>query len=365
MIKTTRGNLLESDAQALVNTVNTVGVMGKGIALQFREAFPDNYLLYKKACKEGKVHIGEMFTTIERRLERDRYIINFPTKTTWRRSSEYSYIESGLVALRNEIINRHITSIAIPPLGTHNGGLDWSRVKQMILGALDGLDCTIYLYEPSEEIIERLKTERVKLTPARAMMLDLLCDMKSYGEFASVFAAEKVVYFLQKFGAKAVFKIQYQRGFYGPYSGGKISHLLYYLNGSYIQGVCGMQMRPFEEVWILPDTPSTVTEYLGKQENEAYRNICEETKAFLRGYYSNSALELLSTVDFILANDSTLRNWMHRGDVLEKINIDIRNWNQRKERLYYNSDFLPEVLAHLKDFYISRLDMQPQTVVNK
>ncbi len=122
MIKYITGNLLLDDAQALVNTVNTVGVMGKGIALQFRETFPDNYKAYKKACKDGKLDIGKMFIFDESTLHGRKLIVNFPTKTTWRKPSEYSYIESGLQALRSEIIVRHIASIAIPPLGSHNGG---------------------------------------------------------------------------------------------------------------------------------------------------------------------------------------------------------------------------------------------------
>ena len=117
----------------LVNTVNTVGVMGKGIALQFKETFPENYRIYREACRQGKLSVGQMLVTVDTNLATgSKVIINFPTKTDWRRPSEYSYIEQGLQALRTEIISRHITSVAIPPLGSHNGGLDWLRVKPMI-----------------------------------------------------------------------------------------------------------------------------------------------------------------------------------------------------------------------------------------
>ena len=113
------GNLLESDAQALVNTVNTEGVMGKGIALQFKEEFPINYDIYRKACKTRNFNIGEVLITqdINRRGEK-KYIVNFPTKTTWRKPSEYSYIGLGLHALKKKIEDLHIMSIAIPPLGS-------------------------------------------------------------------------------------------------------------------------------------------------------------------------------------------------------------------------------------------------------
>lgn len=351
MIQFTKGNLLESPAQALVNTVNTEGVMGKGIALQFKEMFPDNYRLYRDACKKHQVNVGQMFVTSESTLTGTKIIVNFPTKTTWKKPSEYSYIEAGLRALRNEIISRNISSIAIPPLGSHNGGLDWLIVKKMILNYLQDIPCQVYLYEPSDAIIEKMKSERVKLTPARAMMLDVLCDMVSYGEFASVFAAEKAVYFLQRNGAKDVFNIDFTRSFYGPYSKGKIAHVLYYLNGSYVRGMGGMQTKPFDEIWLLSDTSTSVSDYLDFEENQKYKEISERTKLFLRGYYSTYSLELLSTVDYILHNDKRLEQWkdMSDCDVINLVNEDIAQWSQRKETLFAGSKFVPIILNHLRE----------------
>lgn len=137
------------------------------------------------------MRIGDMLIVKDSNLTSGpKLIVNFPTKTHWRLPSEYSYIKQGLQSLRKEIETRHISSIAIPPLGSHNGGLDWLRVKQMIEQSLSSIDCDIYLYEPSDAIVERMKTERVKLTPARAMLLLMFADMNREGEFASVFAAE-------------------------------------------------------------------------------------------------------------------------------------------------------------------------------
>ncbi len=199
MIHYVKGNLLESDAEALVNTVNTVGVMGKGIALQFKEAYPENYRVYNNACRKKELHIGSVLLVEDSNLASgSKIIVNFPTKTHWKLPSEYSYIELGLQSLRREIVSRQIKSIAIPPLGSHNGGLDWLRVKQMVETTLGDLDCDIYLYEPSEVVIERMKSERAKLTSARAMLLTMLADLTKNGEFASVFAAEKLVYFMQR-----------------------------------------------------------------------------------------------------------------------------------------------------------------------
>ncbi len=351
MIRYTKGDLLQSTAQALVNTVNTVGVMGKGIALQFKNAFPENYKAYHKACAEGKLTVGQMLVTETKDLfGQNRYIINFPTKTTWRKPSEYLYIQQGLVALRQEIVSRAITSIAIPPLGSKNGGLDWERVRPMIENALEDLPCDIIIYEPTEQILDRLNAEKVKLTPARAMLLDVLCDMVSYGEFASEFAAEKIVYFFQRFGAADIFKIAFHRAYYGPYSG-KVRHVLHYLNGSYIMGMVDLQKKPFDEFWILPDTPNAVSEYLSLPENAIYQAQSQMVKEFLRGYYSSYSLELLATVDYILNTDTALGHWrnMNQQIVLDKVIADISEWSARKEKLFNKPEYIKIMLNHLSE----------------
>lgn len=147
-----QGNLLNANVEALVNTVNCVGVMGKGIALQFKNAFPENYKKYAYACKQGKVQIGKMFVyDISSIFSSQKYIINFPTKTHWRYSSELRFIETGLEDLAITIQKLKINSIAIPPLGCGNGGLNWRIVKPLIIDALsrpEFSDLTVLLYEP-------------------------------------------------------------------------------------------------------------------------------------------------------------------------------------------------------------------------
>ena len=345
-----KGNLLESDAEALVNTVNTVGVMGKGIALQFKEAFPDNYKIYKEVCKRKELCIGKMLVTEETNLVLGhKIIINFPTKTRWNLPSEYAYIEQGLVALREVIVNRSIQSIAIPPLGSHNGGLDWLRVKKMIETALADLDCRIMLYEPSEQIIEKMKSERVNLTPARAMLLAMLADMNKNGEFASVFAAEKLVYFMQRFGAADLFKINFIPYYYGPYSGGKVAHVLYRLNGSYIKGMGGMNARPFDYIWLVDDAPDEANRYIDDNEDKRLRSICEKTQQFLQGYYSNYALELLSSVDFLLDTNPALNNWQNEDQdkVVDLLAQEMLLWSKRKEQLF-TPELLDKAVVYLK-----------------
>jgi len=340
MIQYKSANLLESEAEALVNTVNTVGVMGKGIALQFKNQFPHNFKIYAKACKEKTFGIGQMLVTEENSLlHGKKIIINFPTKTDWRKPSEYSYIEKGLTALVEVIKAKNIKSIAIPPLGAGNGGLEWSQVNALMVQYLADLDCDISIYQPNANIQEALKKERVKLTPARAMLLSVLFDLVKNGEFVSEFAAEKVAYFLQRFGAKEVFKLDFQPNFYGPYSG-KVKHVLYYLNGSYISGYSTKDKKPFDELGLMLDAEKEVNEYLETQEHLGLKKIVDHTKAFLSGFYSNFGLELLSTIDFIRVEKG--------AKSLSEITTYLQGWSDRKKTLFDNPAFIDLAVQNLE-----------------
>lgn len=332
MIHYITGNLLDSNAEALVNTVNTVGVMGKGIALQFKNTFPDNFKIYSKACKNKELHIGQLLVTEEETLlSGKKIIINFPTKTHWRLPSEYEYIEKGLTALVKLIKERNIKSIAIPPLGAGNGGLDWKRVKQIIESYLSDIDCEVYVFEPNSQIQETLNKERVKLSPARAMLLSVLYELVRNGEFVSEFASEKIAYFLQRFGAEKAFRLKFQPDFYGPYSG-KVRHVLYYLNGSYIMGYSSKDKKPFEELGIVRKAEEDVINYLDKPENVEYKAIVNKTKSFLNGFYSSFSLELLSTIDFIIHEKKV--------KTTAEITQELENWSERKRTLFTNPDFI-------------------------
>ena len=143
------GDLLEATADALVNTVNTVGVMGKGIALQFKHAYPSMFKDYAQACKRGEVRLGEMWVFDAGQVTHPRWIVNFPTKGHWRSNSRILDIETGLEDLRRTIRELAVTSIAVPPLGCGNGGLDWDIVRPLIEQGLAGLDTEVLLYVPA------------------------------------------------------------------------------------------------------------------------------------------------------------------------------------------------------------------------
>lgn len=349
MIEYVTGNIFDSEAEALVNTVNTQGVMGKGLALQFKERYPNNFSLYKRACKNQEVRVGKMFISKEIELSGlVRTIVNFPTKKQWRLPSEYIYIEEGLKELKKEIVSRQIKSIAIPPLGSSNGGLDWNVVKPMIETELKDVECSISIYEPCSVIVERMRKEKIQLTPARAMLISVLSDMIAEDGTPSEFAAEKIAFFLQLFGAKKQFNLSFARGYYGPYSG-KVRHVLHHLNGSYIMGMGSLSNKPFDELWLTADAAEVANQYLSLPDNQEYNVIAEKVKTFLRGYYSNYMLELLATIAFLKVNGTHLANVAMEKQI-EIIGQNLALWSNRKERLFHKTNMIATALSHLDKY---------------
>ncbi len=342
MINYVTGNILDSEAQAIVNTVNTVGVMGKGIALQFKKAYPNNYKAYSLACKNNEVVVGKMFVTIDSNISSgEKLIINFPTKQHWRNPSEYVYIEDGLEDLINVIKRTQIKSIAIPPLGAGNGGLKWEKVKNIIEDKLGKLDTEIFVYEPTLQIVEKLKKERVNLTDARALLLFVLYDLVKNGEFVSEFSSEKVSYFLQRFGAKKYFKLEFSPNFYGPYSG-KVRFVLNALNGSYIMGYSDMNKKPFEPLTLIADGYNDVKKHV--ENNPELSLIAKKTTNFLNGFYSDFALELLSSIDFIVSTENSFDKTI--------ITNKLQEWSDRKQSMFSNPKYIDISVKHIQSFEI-------------
>ncbi len=330
MIKYVTGNILESNAAALINTVNTVGVMGKGIALQFKKAYHNNYKAYVEACKKNEIEIGKLFIIKDSNLSSgEKYIVNFPTKKDWRKPSEYSFIDAGLDDLIRVLKEYNIKSIAIPPLGAGNGGLEWEKVKKIIEHKLSNLDVEIIVFEPTQHIKEQLKKERVKLTDARALLLYVLYDLVKNGEYVSEFSSEKICYFLQRFGARKYFNLDFKPNFYGPYSG-KVRFLLNVLNGSYIMGYSDMNKKPFEPLTLVSDGYDVVKTHI--ESNSELYSIAKKAIDFLTGFYSDFALELLSSIDFITTNLNSFDK--------EIISKQLENWSDRKRSLFSNPRYI-------------------------
>lgn len=254
MIRFTQGNLLEARAEALVNTVNTVGVMGKGIALMFKERFTDNYRRYKAACKAHEVVTGKMFVTPVQELQGPRWIVNFPTKQHWRSPSQLSWIIEGLHDLRNFIVQNEVGSIAIPPLGAGNGGLSWSLVREQIEAILGDVDSEILVFEPTGTYQNVSKRSGVEsLTPARALIAELVRRYWVLGMECSLLEIQKLAWFLERslerLAPENPLALQFVAHKYGPYAN-RLDHLLDNLDGSYLH--CEKRISdagPMDVIW--------------------------------------------------------------------------------------------------------------------
>ena len=327
MIQYVKGNLLTSKAVALVNTVNTVGVMGKGIALQFKQQYPNNYKIYRDACKNGSFKTGDILVVEEGDLLNKKIIINFPTKAHWRNKSKYEYITLGLEALKKVIEAQNIKSIAIPPLGCGNGGFDWIKVKQLLEAHLQDIDCEIFIYEPSNDIKSSLQQDKtikdVKLTPARAMLLYLMFQYEALGESSSLFVANKLAWFLQRSGENL--RLKFKAHHYGPYAV-QLNHVLLYLNGVYLKGLEQNVSKPFEPLLLNYDRYTEVEKYINTQLSTEQRQRLKDVVNLLKGFESAFSLELLSTVDF-LSMDNSNKN-------VDAIIKAIAKWSNRKTDLF-------------------------------
>jgi O-acetyl-ADP-ribose deacetylase (regulator of RNase III) len=309
MVRFVRGNLLEADTEAIVNTVNTVGVMGKGIALQFKEAYPDNYKAYVVACKAGDVRIGHMFSTRNTKLTGPKWIINFPTKQDWKHRTKIEWIIEGLGDLKRFVKQENIRSIAIPPLGCGNGGLPWGRVRHEIIvamGDLDGVDVAVY--EPTSVYMAHAKQSGVEvLTPARAMIAEMVRRYSVLGFECSLLEAQKLAWFLdrsiQELNLDDPLKLKFVAHRYGPYSE-PLNKLLNALDGSFLH--CNKRLsdaKPNEIIWFDLERRKSVEEYFQKEEVRPYQAAMDRASRLIDGFESPLGMELLATVDWLLVRD--------------------------------------------------------------
>ncbi|QIN80505.1 Appr-1-p processing protein [Rubrobacter marinus] len=325
MIEYRRDNLLEADAEALVNTVNTVGVMGKGIALQFKKKFKENFKAYERAYKRGEVEIGKMFTFPMNRLTNPRYIINFPTKQHWREKSRLEYVREGLDDLLREIKRLDISSVAIPPLGCGNGGLDWeTEVRPLIQEAFaHAPGVRAYVYEPSVTSGPvAISTEGPKpdLTPARAVMLDLIAAYKASHYTVGRLVAQKLAYFAQVAGEDSL-SLEFKTGKFGPYAD-ELRFLLQTLEGHYITGLGGMSGR--SEIELLPGAEREAEDYL--RDHPDTEGHLERVAALIEGFETPYGMELLATVHWAVA---------HKGaTTFEEALRIVQDWSPRKGDLF-------------------------------
>jgi len=353
MIKYTQGNLLDAPVEALVNTVNTVGVMGKGIALMFKERFPKNMVEYADACKVKQVVTGKMFVTETHELMGPKWIINFPTKQHWRAKSKMEWIDSGLQDLHRFIIENKVRSIAIPPLGAGNGGLNWADVKPHIEAALSDLtDVEILVYEPTSKYQNVAKKEGVKtLTPARALIAELIRRYWVLGMECSLLEIQKLAWFLQRVierrQLKNDLKLKFEANYYGPYANNLV-HLLNALDGSYLKSDKRIpDCDPLDVIWFNDSEKTRVQAYLYSEAKE-YEAALAEAAELIEGFESPFGMELLSTVDWLITKEGCAANLEAIKDGIAKWPAG-HHWGERKLKLF-DDDNLQLALDKLAKF---------------
>jgi O-acetyl-ADP-ribose deacetylase (regulator of RNase III) len=333
MITRAEGDLLAAEVDALVNTVNCVGVMGKGIALQFKRKYPSVFTAYEQACKRGEVRIGHMFVVPTEQLAGPRFVINFPTKKHWRAPSKLEYIEQGLASLREEIRRYGIKSIAIPPLGAGSGGLDWAVVEPMIVRALENIgDVDIRLYVPSTAQHPVAGADKVRMTWGRAILINLL---ESYvarraavepwedQHGASHLEIQKLMYFANELEPRL--HLKFQPGRYGPYSE-RVRHLVQEMEGTFLQGH-GDGSAPVLSLDPIAPTDRAREElasYLTTAQENSGRKIVDDVISEIEGFEGPYGLELLASTHWVVRHENEIDNAPEK----------VRGWTHRKGRIF-------------------------------
>lgn len=330
MIEFKTGNILDSSAQCLVNTVNCEGFMGKGIAYQFKEKFPENNKQYIQACKQGDFSIGKILFF----KENEKIIANFPTKNKWREKSQYSYIEDGLNTLVDEIKLNNITSIAIPPLGCGNGGLDWNQVKQMIIEKMSKLDISITIFEPSLKFSSP-KIEIPKMSASHLVLMKLKGSLNTY-KFNKL-RLQKAAYFLNIFSGTDYFKFEEYK--FGPYAHSIeiLSQQIKAFQDSYHVSTVGAEEILYNNI-ISDSVKLTV---------EKFKYAILQSSSFVNSITSNHELEIVATVIAIV------RLYPQYSDE-EIINYFLDNWPKYNKTRFTGNEIKTSISRLVKSKIINR-----------
>lgn len=325
MIEYTSGNILYADAEALVNTVNCVGIMGRGIALQFRNAFPKNFKAYETACRSQEVQPGRMFVYATGELANPKYIINFPTKRHWRGKSRMEDIDAGLVDLQAVIYRLGIRSIAIPPLGSGLGGLQWEDVKPRIYEALHAMPgVQVLVYEPkgaptSDKMVHNRDVP--KMTAGRAALVELISRYLNglLDPSVSLLEVHKLMYFMQEAGEPL--RLNFKQAHYGPYAE-NLRHVLRTIEGHFVSGYADGGDAPDKPLELVPGAVEEASEFLGQHHETRMR--FDKVAELVEGFESPYGLELLATVHWV-SKQTTV-------SLMEDVTQRVYAWNERKRQ---------------------------------
>lgn len=339
MIEYTSGDILRCEVDALVNTVNCVGIMGRGIALQFKNMYPANFKAYEAACKREEVQPGRMFVFETGQLTPPQFIINFPTKRHWRSNSRIEDIEAGLVDLANVIRDKHIQSIAVPPLGAGLGGLSWDDVRpkiECVLGELE--DVQVIVYEPngapSNDKMAHVR-KVPKMTAGRAALVEL---MQRYlggllDPFVTLLEVHKLMYFMQEAGEKL--RLDYTKHHYGPYAK-NLRHVLNAVEGHLISGYADGGDVPDKPLSLVPGAVAEARDFL--DQHEASRTRFERVTRLVEGFESPYGLELLATVHWVIRYEGATQR--------DSVERQVYSWNGHKQQFTSRQIAIAEERLH-------------------
>lgn len=334
MIEQGHGNLLTADVEALVNTVNTVGVMGKGIALQFKRAFPANFRAYRDACARGEVRLGQVWTFDTGVIGPRRYVFNFPTKKHWRSGSRLKDIAAGLESLVDEVRELGVTSVAIPALGCGNGGLAWEDVRPLIERAGHRMgDVRAVVYPPEgapPPAAMPNATPRPPLNQTRALLLTAIsrymgrARLQEVREGISELEIQKLAYFLQVFGAPM--RLTFVRGTFGPYAPA-LSRTLDSLEGHHLTGLGDRSARvtEFAPINLILDSVDAAERLVNDHPADLQR--LTSLLELLEGFETPYSLELLATVHFASGHEPKTAE---PADLADRV----VSWSLRKARMF-------------------------------
>lgn len=326
MIEYKTGNILQAGADALVNSVNCVGVMGRGVALQFKHAFPDNFKSYAAVCRRGEMKPGRVLAFATETLTKPRWIINFPTKRHWRGMSRMRDIEAGLADLATVIAEHKITSLAIPPLGCGLGGLQWPQVRACIEANLrEVTNCKIIVFEPCRDtemadLRRNLSTAVPEMTAGRAALVMLMHRYLLGGldPFVTLLEVHKLLYFLQSAGEPL--KLHYKKAPYGPYAE-NLRHVLQVIEGHLIVGYNNNGDKPYKPLHLVPGALEDAKVY--SDQNQPTQTRLERVSDLVDGFESPSSMELLASVHWLVAEEQA------RDE--QEATMQMHAWSPRKK----------------------------------
>jgi O-acetyl-ADP-ribose deacetylase (regulator of RNase III) len=357
MIKVTKGNLLKASTEALVNTVNTVGVMGKGIALQFRQAYPEMFRAYEKACLAKDVQLGQVQVfDLGGLVGGPRWIINFPTKSHWKARSRLADIERGLADLTATVDRLGIRSIALPPLGCGNGGLAWHEVLPRIKAAFANLsDVQVLVFAPTgapDAAAMPNRTIRPKMTIGQATLVALM-DRYLKGmldPFVSLLEIHKLMYFLKAVG-EPLQRLKFTRGPFGPYAP-VLRHSLIQMENHLTRGYGEGKDDPSTPIELLPGAVESADSFLESRLDTTTR--MNRVAKLIEGFEDPYGMELLSSVHWVMAHDPAA------GSRSETTVNAVQEWTSRKRKLL-KPEHLEKAWKRLKDQSWDSLGIRDKT----